>query len=87
MANFGTFMSFMQIGSTVFAVAVPSLTSLVHAQFGSYKSLYWVAVGMLLVAAAAVGIPKPASPTFGLRSGLLANAGATAGRYASYGDV
>lgn len=64
-ANFGVFMSYMQVGSTVFAILVPIAASAIKASFGSYNSLYWSMAGMLFLGAAAIGLPTPRSFTFG----------------------
>ena len=57
----------MQLGSTIFAVAVPTITSAVESAFHSYNSLYWSVGGLLLLAAVMVWVyAEKTSPTFGM---------------------
>lgn len=59
-------MSYMQLGSTAFAVAVPTITSGINSAFHSYNSLYW-GIGTLLLGSAGgvwACVRLETSPTF-----------------------
>ena len=64
MRNWGAFMSYMQLGSTAFAVAVPTIRSGIDAAFHSYNSLYWANGLLLLLASAGMFFANFHSSTF-----------------------
>jgi hypothetical protein len=57
--NFGTFMSFMQLGSALFCVVIPFLATAVNNAVGSYNAMYWVLAAMLVAAAGGMAVPPP----------------------------
>jgi hypothetical protein len=63
--HMGTLLALMQLGTVVFAFAVPPAAASAAEALGSWRWVHVAVAGMLLVGAAALGGPRAPSHTFG----------------------